>query len=155
LFRSRAPRADSATTVAVLDRLITASISGDQPWPQLVPPTQSPVPPSNMPRVERPRPQFYVLADSVPPALRERWRDRVRFIGATEWQALPERDAAMLLTVSGVERIGPFLRVRTHMSGRLARQPNETPHLFYSGTDDYLLAKDDGWVVVITSVWIT
>jgi hypothetical protein len=98
---------------------------------------------------------MYVLADSVPIALRDRWRARVRLITADEWQRMPEREAAMLLTLSGAERVGPFVRVRVHHAGRLARLPNETPRLYFGGEEYYLLASDDGWVVVSMGVWMT
>lgn len=96
-----------------------------------------------------------MLADSVPHALREKWGTRARFISLDEWRRMDERQGATLLTLSSVERVGPFVRVRAHVSGRLARQPNEVPRLFYGGTDYYLLSTGDGWRIVETSMWIT
>jgi hypothetical protein len=151
VFGARAPRADSATTVAIIDRLIESRLDGSDPWPQLTPrpgPTRPPAPPPAVP----PR---YVLLDSVPPALQAKWRDRVRFISLDEWRRMPEGQPAELLTFSGVERVGPFVRVQEHVSGRLPRQPNETPRLFFSGTSYYLLATGDGWAIVDAGMWIT
>jgi hypothetical protein len=154
LFGSRGPKADSATTVAVLDRLLAAWVDRVEPWPSLA--SQRDVrPPPRPPSLASVLPVRYALADSVPPVLRERWGVRVRFIGADDWQKLSERDAAELLTLSSVERVGPFVRVRTQTSGRLSRQPNETPRLFFSGTEDYLLATGDGWVIVSSGMWAT
>jgi len=155
LFRQRAPLADSATTVAILDRLIAATIDAVAPWPNLTPPPNlGPLPP-RPPRVASPRPAIYVLADSVPAVLQARWRDRVRFISGAEWQRLPEREAATLLTLSSVERIGPFVRVRTSAVGRMARQPNETPRLYASGSGYYLIATADGWAIIMQEMWVT
>ena len=151
VFGGRASRADSVTTVAIIDRLIASMIDGSEPWPQLTPrpgPTPAPAPPPAFP----PR---YVLADSIPPALQAKWRDRVRLISLDDWRRMPERQAAELVTFSAVERIGPFVRVQQHVSGRLARQPNETPHLFFSGVSYQLLATGDGWVIVESGMWIT
>ena len=97
----------------------------------------------------------YVLADSVPPALRAKWRDRVRFVTLDEWRQLPEHQAAELVTFAAVERNGPFVRVQTGIAGRLARQPNETPRLYASGMSYYLLESGDGWVIVDGMMWIT
>ena len=151
LFRAGAPRADSATTIAVLDRLIAASVDGVQPWPNLPGSRDSITPPP--PRAPTARPPMYVLTDSVPIALRDRWRGRVRFISADEWQRMPEREAATLLTLSSVERVGPFIRVRAQRAGRLSREPNETPRLYVGGEGYYLLAWDGGWVVVAMEMW--
>lgn len=159
LFRQRAPVADSATQVAILNRLITAEVEKVTPWPQLEPPRGSvpvlPVPQVRQPRTESPTPALYMLADSVPPALQAKWRDRVRFIGSDEWRAQSQRDPASLVTLSRPERVGPFVKVRVSTAGRLARQPNETPHLFYGDTVYYLLAGGDSWVVVMMWVSIT
>ena len=51
------------------------------------------------------------------------------------------------------ERVGPFVRVRVSTAGRLARQPNETPHLFYGDATYCLLATGDGWVIV--QLWMS
>ena len=96
---------------------------------------------------------MYVLADSVPIALRDRWTGRVRFVSADEWQRMPEREAATLLTLASVERVGPFVRVRAQRAGRLSREPNETPRLYVGGEGYYLLAWDGGWVVVAMEMW--
>jgi hypothetical protein len=154
LFGERGPLADSATQIAVLDRLIAAEVEGVPPWPELQPrPESRPMP--STPRVQATRPAQYVLADSVPAALRGRWRDRVRLIGADDWRRMPEREAATLLTLSSVERVGPFLRVSTQVSGRIGRAPNEVPRMYYGGTMYYLFATDGGWRIVVTQMWMT
>ena len=155
LFQGRAPLADSATQIAVLDRLLSVEVEGGVPWPSLMPP-RKPVPlPPNMPRAPAVTPARYVLADSVPRALREKWRDRVRFIGVDEWQRMSDRDAATLLTLSSVERVGPFLRVQTSTAGRSSRAPNEMPWLFFGSSRYYLLADGDGWVIVSLEMSMT
>lgn len=156
VFGARGPPADSATASTVVDRLIASLVDGTEPWPSLARPQQdTTVRLSAPPAGAAPPSAMYVLADSIPPALRERWRDRVRFIGLDEWQRLSVRDAATLLTVSSVERVGPFVRVTAQSAGRLARGPDEAPQLFYSGRTYYLLGIGDGWVVVATEMWIT
>ena len=154
LFGMRGPRADSATALAILDRLLASAIDGEEPWPQLAP-GPNPSQPPNTPAASPQRDVLYVLADSVPRALQEKWGMRARFISVDEWRRMPEREPASLLTLSSVERVGPFVRVRTHLSGRLARQPNEVPRLFYSGTDYFLFSTGDGWRIVEMGMWIT
>jgi len=155
VFRGRPARADAATTASILDRLVASNVEGGEPWPSLMPPPSNPPPPRIPPRAGAPAERLYMLADSVPPALRERWRDRVTFISAAEWAAMPVRQAGTLLTLSDVQRVGPFVRVSVYSSGRLARQPDETPRLFYGSTTYYLLARGDGWVVVGMDMSIT
>jgi hypothetical protein len=157
LFGPRAPLADSATQVAILDRLIMAKVEKGAPWPQLESPRE-PIPVPAVPQVrqpstESPKPVLYVLADSVPAMLQAKWRDRVRFIGLDEWRGQSQREPAELVTLSRPERVGPFVKVRVSTAGRLGRQPNETPHLFYGGTTYFLLAQGDGWVVV--QMWVS
>ncbi|HUQ80641.1 MAG TPA: hypothetical protein VM076_05880 [Gemmatimonadaceae bacterium] len=152
LFGARPPRADSATTAAVLDRLIASTVDKRAPWPSLgdsTAPAPTPAPPTGslLP--------VYVLSDSLPPALRERWRDRVRLIGSSEWNAMSPREAASLRTFSDVRRVGPILRVSEEVSGRMPRQPNETPRLYYEYRVYYLLARGDGWVIVRTDISMT
>jgi hypothetical protein len=146
LFGRGAPLADSTTTMAILDRLIAAAVDTVAPWPALTMLGRS---------VARPTVATYVLVDSIPAVLRARWRDRVRFLTSAEWQRMPEREAATLLILSSVERIGPFVRVRTEVSERLARRPNETPWLAHGGIGYYLLASGDGWVVAAQDMWTT
>jgi hypothetical protein len=146
LFRRGAPRADSSTTIAILERLIASVVDTVAPWPTLTLLGHS---------VARLGAATYVLADSVPAVLQARWRDRARFIAGAEWGRMPDRQEATLLTVSSVERVGPFVRVRTQLSSRTARRPNETPQLYFSGIAYYLLESGDGWVIVAQEMWAT
>jgi hypothetical protein len=149
LFRTNPPLADSATTVAILDRLIATLVDGGEPWPTLRPDARRP--PAGRP----PGPTPYMLADSVPPSLRAKWGSRVRFISSVQWQQMSLREAATLVTLSSVHRVGDLVRVSEHVSGRLARAAGEVPRLFYSGSTFYLLASNGGWVVVTSSMWVT
>lgn len=153
LLGPRAPPADSATAVEILDRLLASLLERGDPWPPLRRPT-TPAP-ANPPRPAGPVQPPYVLADSIPRVLREKWRDRLPFITADEWRRMPEQDAATMMMLSTVARVGPFVRAEVRMSGRLARSPGEAPHLYASGSVYYLVATDGGWRVVTTSMWIT
>ena len=149
LFRTDPPLADSATTVAILDRPIATRIDGGEPWPMSTPNVQ------RRPTGRPPGPAPYFLADSVPQALREKWSPRVRFISSAQWQQMSQREAASLVTVSSVRRVGDLVRVSEHESGRLARAADATPRVFYSGSTFYLLASNGGWTVVTMSRWVT
>ncbi|MDF2771572.1 MAG: hypothetical protein K0S86_1066 [Geminicoccaceae bacterium] len=153
LLGPNAPPADSATTVEILDRLLASLLERGDPWPPLRRPT-TPAP-ANPPRPAGPVRPPLVLADSIPAVLREKWRDRLRFITADEWRRMPEHEAAMMMIPSRVARVGPFVRAEVRMSGRLARSPDEAPHLFASGYVYYLVATDEGWRLVTSGSWIT
>jgi hypothetical protein len=101
------------------------------------------------------RDSLYVLADSVPAALRARWSDRLRFISRAEWQAMSERKAARLLTVSRVERVGVFVLVSTEIAGRLDRTPNEVLRVYYSGSTYYMFNDNGAWTTVAMTRWMT
>ena len=131
LFRGRVPLADSATAVAVIDRVLTDAVR--------TPDSDS----------------LYVLADSIPAALRARWSNRLRFISLAEWQAMSERKAARLLTVSRVERVGALVRVSSEVAGRSDRQPNESLRLYHGGSTYYMFENNGVWTIVATSRWIT
>ena len=124
LFGARAPFADSATTVAVIDRVLADAVSR--------PGSDS----------------LYVLSDSIPTVLRARWSNRLRFVSRGEWQAISERQAARLLTVSRVERVGSLVRVSSHAAGRLGRQPNESVQLYYSWATYYMVETNGTWSTV-------
>jgi hypothetical protein len=131
LFAARAPLADSAAAIAVIDRVLSDVVS--------TPGADS----------------LYVLADSIPSTVRARWSDRLRFISRAEWQRMSDRKAARLLSVSAVERVGPFVRVSSQVAGRLDRQPNESPHRYFSGATYYMVETPGGWSTVATTRWIT
>ena len=154
VFGTQGPRADSATALAILDRLIASIVDGAEPWPQLTP-ARTPTRPLSAPSAPSQGDVMYVLADSVPRALLEKWRTRARFISLDEWRRMSERQPATLVALSSVERVGSFVRASTHVSGRLARQPNEVPRLWAAGTTYYLILTADGWRIVETGGWIT
>jgi hypothetical protein len=131
VFGARAPLADSATAITVIDRVLSDAVRAPG------------------------RDSLYVLADSVPAALRARWSDRLRFISRAEWQGMSERKAARLLTVSRVERVGVFVRVRAEIAGRLDRAPNESLHLYYSGSTYYMFNDNGAWTTVAMTRWMT
>jgi hypothetical protein len=131
LFGPRAPLADSAAAVAVVDRVFNETLRRNT------------------------SPSFYVRQDSVPAELRSRWSNRFRFFAFADWQRMSEREAGELLSVSGVERIGSLARVHTEIVGRTNRQPNETPRLYHGGATYYMLETNGAWTIVVVHVWET
>jgi hypothetical protein len=96
-----------------------------------------------------------VLADSVPITVRTQWSNRVRFVSQVEWQAMSERRAARLLTISHVERGGALVRVSSQFAGRVTRQPIESPYYYAGGTTYYMVEQNGTWTTVAMTRWIT
>jgi hypothetical protein len=97
----------------------------------------------------------YLLADSVPPALRARWAGRVRLITAAEWKARSDRTGGTLFTLTSVRRLGEFVRLGVSSSGRVARRADQAPWLYYASTTYYLMRLRGEWVIVGADGWIT
>ena len=129
LFGPHPPLADSATALTIVERVINETVR------------------------QRRDSGFYVLEDSIRPELRARLANRFRFIRLSEWQQMGEPRAALLLTVSGVERIGALARVVTEVRG--PERPNEPRRTYRGGATYYLLQMNEVWTVVATSVWET
>jgi hypothetical protein len=59
----------------------------------------------------------FVLTDSLPPVLAEKWRDRVTLVSQEEWGTRSSRLPAILFTPHSVLTVGPFVRLRRHTRG--------------------------------------
>ena len=142
------PLADSATTLAIHDRLVAHVVDGAPTWPALadaiLPPRQQPglrVPPAGRTVV--------LLADNALPALRERWKERIATTTAEEWNARRDRDAAVTYFLGPVRRVGRFVAVAASAQEFPARQNGSTPGSSRVHGRRWLLAEVDGaWVVV-------
>jgi hypothetical protein len=150
----RAILADSATALAILDRLASQVLEGGAPWRSL----------DGRPTAGRQGPELhatpgqksiFLLADSLPAALRDKWKDRVHVVTSAEWRDRPLTDAGVLYTLSGVRRSGPFVVVGVTSQERMARRPGEAPQLFAAGTTYYLMELNGEWVIVSTDMWVT
>jgi hypothetical protein len=63
--------------------------------------------------------------------------------------------SARLITLGGVERVGPFARLTIQSSGRVPRSSDQAPWLYYASTTYYLMQLDGEWVIVDIDAWIT
>jgi hypothetical protein len=146
------PLADSATVVRLDDDLIAMTLADGRPWRTLdASPDARPALPSREFDVET----TYLLADSVPPAVRAKWAGRVRMTTAAEWKARSERAAGTLFTLMPVRRAGPFVRLGLESAGRASRRDDQAPWLYYASTTYYLMQLDGQWVIVGAGGWIT
>jgi hypothetical protein len=97
----------------------------------------------------------FLLADSMPPALREKWKDRVGLVTGEEWMRRPPSEAGVLYTLFSVRRVGPFVLVQINASERLARRAGEAARHYASGNSYYLMELNGEWVVVAQGGWVT
>ena len=150
----RATPADSATALPILDRLASLVLEGGPPWRSI---DGRPAPGRQGPELHAaPGPKsIFLLADSLPAALREKWKDRVSVVTAAEWRERPLTDAGVLYTLTGVRRVGPFVVVGVTTQERMARRQGEAPQLFAAGTMYYLMELNGEWVVVSVDSWVT
>jgi hypothetical protein len=150
----RASPADSATALTILDRLASLVLEGGAPWRSI---DGRPAPGRQGPELHATPGQksIFLLADSLPAALREKWKDRVSVVTSAEWRDRPLTDAGVLYTLSGVRHVGPFVVVGVTSQERMARRPGEAPQLFAAGTTYYLMQLNGEWVIVSTDMWVT
>jgi hypothetical protein len=146
------PRADSATTVQLEDRFIGMLLADGNPWRTL---DASPHARATQPARETAVETTYLLTDSVPVVLREKWSGRIRMISAAEWSARSQRAGGTLFTLAPVRRAGPFVRLGVESAGGVARRADQAPWLYYASTTYYLMRLGAEWVIVGTSGWIT
>jgi len=155
LFDHGAAIADSATTVSVLDRLVSLALEGVPAWRSLdgAPAGWATRGPElhAAPRRET----SFLLADSMPPALKKKWNGRVNIVTAEEWQRRPLTVGATLYTLSSVRRSGPFVLFGMTTSERAARRAGEAPRLYAAGIRYFLMERDGEWVVVSSDEWVT
>ena len=143
LFAGEPPRADSATTVHLVDRLISMTIGGGQPWRSVLPSQHQ-----LLPAREVANETTLLLADSLPPAIRARWRTRVPVVTTQEWNARSERTGGTLFVISSVAQVGRFARLRIDSEGRVARRPDQAPWFYFASTTYYLMQLRGEWVIV-------
>ena len=150
----RATPADSATAFKLLDRLASLVLDGGPPWRSL---DGRPAPGRQGPELHATPGQksVFLLADSLPAALREKWKDRVSVVTSAQWRDRPLTDAGVLYTLSGVRQVGPFVVVGVSSQERMARRQGEAPQLFAAGTTYYLIELNGEWVVVSADAWVT
>lgn len=131
-FRNAGP-VDPATAAELMDRAIT-NVMRDAPT------DGSPV---------------YIVGDSLPAAVREKWSARARIITGADRAALNPRGRAFIVSPNPVRGIGSFVMTGASQTTTQARAPDEAPRAHASGTYEYLLKTEDGWVVITSGGWIT
>ena len=153
-FEGRATVADSATALPLLDRLVALVVEGAPPWRSLDgrsgPGRQGP----ELHAAPR-RQSVFLLADSIPAALRDKWKARVGIVTAAEWRDRPLTEAGVLYTLSNVRRAGPFVFLGVNASERIARRQGEAPQLYAAATHYYLMEFGGDWVIVAVDAWVT
>ena len=165
LFAHGTPLADSATTEEIQDRVLAVAIDGATPWAGLDPGQLSRDGASAMPsRVagqadmayDRPAltPGPLVLrGGSLAPATRGHWERRNIRIADPGWRPR-SNESVIILDVSDVRQIGPFVRVTIDQSHLTARV-NGRGQSWESGTTLYLMRRGREWVIVQAATWIT
>jgi len=156
LFTGKTERADSATTDSLQDVLIATALEHHgKRWRSLQPePGTSPgaAPP---PMREAPNERTFLLADSISAGLRAKWTSHVPVITRAEWDRRSDREGGTLFTLTSVSRLGPFARLGVDSFGRIPRQPNQAPWLYFAQTTYYLMQFQGEWVLVTMERWIT
>lgn len=153
LFEAAVP-ADSAVAAALMDRLLAAVIEGAEPWSYLVPPTDRERA-SGIRRLTESHDSVFVLADSLPVALRERWEDRVRLVSGGERDRRSAPVIGIQFRPSAVEQVGPFARLGIDYTEYYRREGSPHPAGYSGGVTVYLVRTEEGWRVVHTAAWIT
>ena len=153
--RPTVPFADSATTATITDRLIGMTLAREAGWRTIEERTGRPQTRTGINPAGEWSPNGMLEDANLPPGARDRWGNRVRIISRPEWDAMPVRSEGMLYTISPVWRVGPFVHVTISYAGRVARTPEQGPHLYYGGRRYYLMELDGEWVVVGRGEWIT
>jgi hypothetical protein len=155
LFRKEAGLADSVTALALLDRLVSLAVEGVPAWRSLdgTPLGWASRGPElhGAPR----RDVYFLLGDSMPQALQQRWKGRIGIVSSTEWGSQPPTQPGVLYTLSGVRRVGPFVLVGVSALERAARREGETPRVFAAGVRYFLMERAGEWVVVASDQWVT
>ncbi len=145
-------RADSATAVALVDRLLSIEIEGAEPWPVLDPG-------SGAARIFGRRERHdtipaFVLEDGLPSGA-SRWKGRAGLVDMRAWRARDPRLPGILYRPGRVLRRGPFAMVSLDSETHFRRAPDEAPLGYAEGVRLYLMETDAGWVVVSGSRWQT
>jgi hypothetical protein len=141
--------ADSALSVAIVDRLIGNALGMQPSWRTLervrgLPPQDDMGPPSPIGRLNT-----VFLIDSVPPAVVERWRPTATFVRDSEWNARTDNEWRRKCAVSRVVRLGSFMSVRIAFDERLAPNASPGPTGHAGWTRYYLMLLDGEWVIVL------
>jgi len=156
LFGGKTERADASTTDSLQDVLIATALEHHgKRWRSLQPEPDAPPRPAPPPMREAPNELTFLLADSISPGLRAKWAPHVPVITQAEWNKRSDREGGTLFTLTSVSRVGPFARLGVDSFGRIPRQPNQAPWLYYAHTTYYLMQLDGEWVVVTMDGWIT
>jgi hypothetical protein len=156
LFSGKTERADASTTDSLQDVLIATALDHHgKRWRSLQPEPDAPPRPAPPPAREAPNERTFLLADSLSPGLRAKWAPHVGVITQADWNKRSDREGGTLFTLTSVARVGPFARLGVDSFGRIPRQPNQAPWLYYAHTTYYLMELDGEWVMVGMDGWIT
>jgi hypothetical protein len=90
----------------------------------------------------------YLLVDSLPSDLINRWRDEIELITWEAWNARSDLLPGELIIVNSVRQAGPFVEVGVHFSGFLDRTDVGTPWPYHATETIRLRRTDSGWVYV-------
>ena len=152
LFRAAEP-ADTPLAVELLDRLLATVVEDAAPWDALDASGAHRGP--GLRRLTVGHDSVFLLADSLPRTLRDRWRDRVRIVSAGDFRDRADPVPGIHLRVSDVARIGPFVSLGIDYTVYVVRGDARTPSGYAGGITVYLVQTPDGWIRVHTSEWIT
>jgi hypothetical protein len=155
LFSKETGLADSVTVLALLDRLVSLVVEGVPAWRSLNGTLSGWA--SRGPELHGAprRDVYFLLGDSTPLALQQKWKDRIGIASAAEWGRQSPTQPGVLITLSNVRRDGPFVRVGVSVLERVARREGETPRLYAAGVRYFLMERNGEWVVVASDQWVT
>lgn len=151
LVESAVP-ADSALAVELMDRLLATVIEGAEPWPYLHPPAEQERA-WGLRRLTGEHDSIFLRADSLPAALRTRWKDRVVLVSEGERRGSDR--VGIHFQFREVRQVGPFVQLGIDYSEYYQREESPHPAGFAGGITVYLIRTVAGWRVVHSSRWIT
>jgi len=155
LFEKPTEPADSATVFQLLDRLVALVVEGTPVWRRF----------SGRPSdSERHGPELhqapsqraiYLLGDSMPTVLLEKWKGRITILTLREWKSQPLTEAGVLYEFTDVRRVGPFVRLGIDTMERTARRAGDAPRVYAAYVTYYLMEFNGEWVIVSWDSWVT
>ena len=151
LVESAVP-ADSALAVDLMDRLLATVVEGAEPWPYLHPPKERERA-WGLRRLTGEHDSIFLLADSLPAALRTRWQDRVVLVSEGERRGSDR--TGIHFRLREVRQVGPFVRLGIDYTEYYQREESPHPAGYAGGITVYLIHTAGSWHVVHTSRWIT
>jgi hypothetical protein len=98
---------------------------------------------------------FFLLDENLPPGFAPDVGAGFEPIDQETWDARPPREGGVLLGVSPLTAVGPFVSLAWDWVVFERRGPDEAPSGYAGGGTVWLLRRNGGWTVVSTLGWIT